>query len=76
MAGDAVLLPGQLVDLALGRGAAAFGIGLDLGQQLVGGQVPSTDAVQAAQPKPAIAGDSGLADGARGNGSGVAPPAL
>jgi len=45
-------------------------------RQLLGGQVPSTDAVQAAQPKPAIAGDSGLADGARGNGSGVAPPAL
>ena len=45
-------------------------------RQLLGGQVPGMDAVQAAQPKPAIAGDSGPADGARGNGSGAAPPAL
>jgi len=44
--------------------------------QLLGGQLPGMDAVQAAQAKPAIAGDSGLADGARGNGSGAAPPAL
>ena len=36
MAGDAVLLPGEVVDLALGRSAAAFGIGLDLGEQLPG----------------------------------------
>jgi hypothetical protein len=34
--GDGVLLPGQLVDLALGRGAAALGVGLDLGEQLLG----------------------------------------
>jgi hypothetical protein len=36
VAGDAVLLPGQLVDLALGHGAAALGVGLDLREQLVG----------------------------------------
>src|SRR5579862_9820706 len=36
VAGDAVLLPGELVDLALSRGAAAFDIGLDLGEQLLG----------------------------------------
>jgi hypothetical protein len=45
-------------------------------RQVLGGQLPSMDAVQAAQTKPAIAGDSGLADGARGNGSGAAPPPL
>jgi len=44
--------------------------------QLLGGQLPGMDAVQAAQAKPAIAGDSGLADGARADGSGVAPPTL
>ena len=36
VAGDAVLLPGELVDLALRGGPAAFGVGLGLGQQLVG----------------------------------------
>jgi hypothetical protein len=36
-------------------------------RQVLGGQLPGMDAVQAAQAKPAIAGDSGLADDARGN---------
>ena len=36
VAGDAVLLPGELVDLALGRDAAALSIGFDLGEQLLG----------------------------------------
>jgi hypothetical protein len=43
-------------------------------RQLLGGQLPSTDAGRAAQTKPAIAGDAGLADGAPGNESGTAPP--
>ena len=43
-------------------------------RQLLGGQLPGMDAVQAA-PRPAIAGDSGLADGAGGKGSGAPPPA-
>jgi len=34
-------------------------------RQLLGGQLPGMDAVQAGQAKPAIAGDSGLAGGAR-----------
>src|SRR6202051_4705460 len=34
--GDAVLLPGEVVDLAVGRSAAAFGISVDLGEQLLG----------------------------------------
>src|SRR3984893_10679215 len=34
--GDAVLLPGEVVDLAVGRSAAAFGISIDLGEQLLG----------------------------------------
>jgi hypothetical protein len=45
-------------------------------RQVLGGQLASMDAVQAAQTKPAVAGDSGLADSARGNGSGTAPPPL
>ena len=44
-------------------------------RQLLGGQLAGTDAVQAAQTKPAVAGDPGPADGARGNGSGAAPAA-
>src|SRR5260370_781584 len=36
VAGDAVLLAGELVDLAVGRSAAAFGISVDLGEQLLG----------------------------------------
>ena len=40
-------------------------------RQLLVGQLPGTDAVQAAQPRPAIAGDPGPADGARGNESGA-----
>ena len=38
-------------------------------RQLLGGQLPGMDAVQAAQTKPAIAGDPGLADGGHGNGA-------
>jgi class 3 adenylate cyclase len=34
--GDAVLLPGEVVDLAVGSGAAAFGISVGLGEQLLG----------------------------------------
>jgi len=41
--GDAVLLPGELVDLALGRSAAALGIGLDLREQLIGLGLGLTD---------------------------------
>ena len=36
VAGDAVLLPGEVVDLAVGSSAAASGIGVDLGEQLLG----------------------------------------
>src|SRR5690242_2903141 len=36
MAGDAVLLPGEVVDLAVGGSAAAFGFSVDLGEQLLG----------------------------------------
>src|SRR5579872_2651205 len=34
--GDRVLLAGQFVDLALSRGTAPFGVGLDFGEELVG----------------------------------------
>jgi hypothetical protein len=36
VAGDAVLLPGEVVDLAVGSSSAASGISVDLGEQLLG----------------------------------------